>query len=144
MGDRKRGTEVSKFIKKNFTKISTVISVADGNFILAKEICNSYNVTVYDPKIRGKKSLKSKINVIGKPFFSCCKEKCDLVVGIHPDEATGEIIDYSIRTRTPCLVVPCCVVGKYANSMKRESWIKFLKNKLVQNYLTVSTPIKTV
>ncbi|CAE8719908.1 unnamed protein product, partial [Polarella glacialis] len=34
---------------------------------------------------------------------------CSAVVGIHPDQAAGHIVEFAVATRKPFLVVPCCV-----------------------------------
>ena len=38
--------------------------------------------------------------------------KVKLVIGFHPDEATEPTVNFSIKTSTPCCIVPCCVFGK--------------------------------
>ena len=38
--------------------------------------------------------------------------KVKLVIGFHPDEATEPAVNFSIKTSTPCCIVPCCVFGK--------------------------------
>ena len=54
------------------------------------------------------------------------------------DEATGEIVDYAICTKTPCLIVPCCMIGRYSSECKNKGrWVKFLANKLIQKGFTV-------
>jgi 2-polyprenyl-3-methyl-5-hydroxy-6-metoxy-1,4-benzoquinol methylase len=35
--------------------------------------------------------------------------KVKLVIGFHSDEATEPIVDWAIRSSTPCCIVPCCV-----------------------------------
>lgn len=40
---------------------------------------------------------------------SGCGSLPSLVLGMHPDEATDNIVDYAIRERIPFAVVPCCV-----------------------------------
>ena len=38
--------------------------------------------------------------------------EASLVVGMHPDEATEDIVDAAIAARTPFAVVPCCVFSR--------------------------------
>ena len=33
----------------------------------------------------------------------------DLIIGLHPDQATEPIVDAALQTRMPFAVVPCCV-----------------------------------
>ena len=37
---------------------------------------------------------------------------CSAVVALHPDEATGAIVEWAVRARKPFLVVPCCVFSR--------------------------------
>ena len=37
---------------------------------------------------------------------------CSAVVGLHPDEATGAVVEWAVRARKPFLVVPCCVFSR--------------------------------
>jgi hypothetical protein len=36
-------------------------------------------------------------------------ENCSLVVGMHPDQATGAIVEFALHAKKPFAVVPCCV-----------------------------------
>lgn len=35
--------------------------------------------------------------------------RCHLVVGLHPDQAAGEIIEFALSMGIPYCIVPCCV-----------------------------------
>ena len=35
--------------------------------------------------------------------------RCHLVVGLHPDQAAGDIIDFAMAMGVPYCIVPCCV-----------------------------------
>ena len=37
---------------------------------------------------------------------------CSAVVALHPDEATGAIVDFCVRARKPFVIVPCCVFAR--------------------------------
>lgn len=37
---------------------------------------------------------------------------CSAIVALHPDEATGDIVDFAVKHRLPFLVVPCCVFSR--------------------------------
>ena len=126
MGDTRRGIVMAEYIKRHFPRINKIISVADGNLILSNELCHNYTVSVYDPKIRNRNKF---INIHKGLFLANNSELCDLVVGIHPDGATGEIVDYSIKNRINGIIVPCCIIGKYANECNN-NWAQLLANKL--------------
>jgi hypothetical protein len=36
-------------------------------------------------------------------------QRCHLIVGFHPDQAAGDIVDYALATNIPYCIVPCCV-----------------------------------
>ncbi|CEM36797.1 unnamed protein product [Vitrella brassicaformis CCMP3155] len=38
-------------------------------------------------------------------------ERCSVIVGMHPDEATGILVDMAVRFGKPFAVLPCCVFG---------------------------------
>ena len=37
---------------------------------------------------------------------------CSVVLGLHPDQATGDIVDYALEAEKPFAVVPCCTFHK--------------------------------
>ena len=37
---------------------------------------------------------------------------CSAVVALHPDEATGEIVQFAIENKKLFIVVPCCVFSR--------------------------------
>jgi hypothetical protein len=37
---------------------------------------------------------------------------CSFVVGLHPDQATGAIVEFAVKHKKPFLVVPCCVFSR--------------------------------
>ena len=39
-------------------------------------------------------------------------EECGVLVGLHPDQATGAIVEAAIHHRRPFAVVPCCVFAR--------------------------------
>lgn len=39
-------------------------------------------------------------------------QSCSAIVALHPDEATDAIVDVAIKTRTPFVIVPCCVFSR--------------------------------
>mmetsp|Transcript_34180 Transcript_34180/g.50054 ORF Transcript_34180/g.50054 Transcript_34180/m.50054 type:complete len:390 (+) Transcript_34180:109-1278(+) len=53
---------------------------------------------------------------------------CAAIIALHPDEATGTIVDYAIEHRIPFVVVPCCVFSRlFPNRYKP---IVFRKGKM--------------
>lgn len=39
-------------------------------------------------------------------------QNCSAIVSLHPDEATGDIVDFAVEHRIPFLIVPCCVFSR--------------------------------
>lgn len=134
MGDKIRGKIFGQYIKKTFPRVKRLISVADGNLVLSREIYRDYEITIYDPDMRNHRlDIRPFAKLRGKKFTADCPYKCDLIVGLHPDQATAEILDYAIRTQTPCIIVPCCLVGRYSSECSNKArWVKFLANKFIQ------------
>eukprot|EP01130_Rhizamoeba_saxonica_P000231 TRINITY_DN10219_c0_g1_i1.p2 TRINITY_DN10219_c0_g1~~TRINITY_DN10219_c0_g1_i1.p2 ORF type:complete len:132 (-),score=17.29 TRINITY_DN10219_c0_g1_i1:14-409(-) len=55
-----------------------------------------------------------------------------LVVGLHPDEATEEIVDYGLNNNISFAVVPCCVFpdlfsDRYVNDTPVRTYPQFLE-----------------
>lgn len=133
MGDTKRGIEFAKFIKRNYpkNKFKTVIIPADGNLVTANELASHFDsIVVIDPKPR-KRPKSPNIKLRGGLFFSDSDIEADLILGMHPDEATGEIIEYSKINRVPFAIVPCCALGKFSPRKTTYSgWLNILKQRI--------------
>lgn len=43
------------------------------------------------------------------PALAEAKARCDVVVGMHPDQATEPIVDFALAAGKPFAIVPCCV-----------------------------------
>lgn len=126
MGDTNRNISFAAFIVKQFPNVKSVLVVADGEGELSKEIANyGLAVRVIEAKPRMK---KSHVNVkYTKGWFtSDTKIDEDLIVGMHPDEATGEILLGAKKQNKSYAVVPCCSVGRYAENIEYTDWIKKL------------------
>jgi len=141
MGDVFRNKKFGKFICEKYPKEMhpSVFVVADGNFELSK-ILNTYgyDVTAFEPKPRRKNmSIRFKREVkIRRMFFerSMKMPEPHLIVGMHPDEATVEILLYAAQRKIPYAVVPCCVKGdrRYTATVKNyKHWLDVLK-RIVQ------------
>jgi hypothetical protein len=136
MGDSRRFEVFSKnvFYKYNPKKFKRLLVVADGNLELSKCFVRyGYSVTVVEPKPRLKsvsKTFLTKIKLIKKWFVRDDGFKdSDLIVGMHPDEATIEILAWANKNNKPFCVVPCCIMGdsRYTvNCHKHRDWIERL------------------
>mmetsp|Transcript_35048 Transcript_35048/g.88544 ORF Transcript_35048/g.88544 Transcript_35048/m.88544 type:complete len:171 (-) Transcript_35048:209-721(-) len=57
-------------------------------------------------------------------------EGCSVVVGMHPDEATEDLVDEALKMQKPFAVVPCCVFykthpGREVDGQQVRSWEQF-------------------
>ena len=39
-------------------------------------------------------------------------QNCKAIVALHPDEATGSIVEQAVENEIPFVVVPCCVFSR--------------------------------
>jgi len=108
MGDSRRFDVFAKWIKKNFPNVENIADVAGGKGYLSLALKEQgFNVVCYEPKKR--RENVSRINVKRRLFNDKVKEDFDLLVGMHPDEATDVIITEAVKREIPFAVVPCCV-----------------------------------
>ena len=114
MGDSHRFRILADLISRNF-KPCKVADVAGGggmlSFMLAQK---GFDCTVIDPRktdLPKEYRLKTRRGQKGftrqRKLFSCNDiDEYDLIVGLHPDEATKEIC--LSAKKKPCIIVPCC------------------------------------
>lgn len=133
MGDSRRFIETSKFIQRNYHSNLNILDVAGGSGELSKILSSlGYHTTIIDPKLTISKMdcRKYKIQTIKKLFdMSFDISEYDVIVGLHPDEATEIIIKRCTSFKKPFVVIPCCVIPQFSNSkFNSNSWISHLKH----------------
>lgn len=110
MGDRRRFDLFATAISAQFYDRSlTIADVASGKGYLRHALMeHGYaNITSWD---------KRPANSKGRPgrryghFIWDKAPSYDLVLGMHPDGATDQIIRYAIEYRVPFVVCPCCII----------------------------------
>ena len=113
---------VDKFGLENIKK-GFVLDIAGGKGLISYFLTTKFDIKckIVDP--RGatlpkskRKDLKKKkivIEEIRKMFtLDTCDELingCSLIIGMHPDEATVDIVDVALAKKINFAVVPCCV-----------------------------------
>ena len=145
------------FISENFEdkNIKNIADVAGGKgdlaFQLIAELKMVEKVLIVDPKARilrkkwQKKLLtkrkidENRIEMIEKLFNDETFEEIDLskvtlITGMHPDEATEEIVDQGLKRKIPFAIVPCCVFTREFSQTRSEirtyeQFIDYLKEK---------------
>ena len=104
-GDEARFEEVAAFVYDRFGhSVRYIADVAGGQGLLSRILNKKYNydAEVIDPRhyqLVGVKNRECEYRSEMAGFY-------DLIVGLHPDEATRDVVE-SAKTR-PVLVVPCC------------------------------------
>ena len=137
MGDENRHIEFARFVHRRFPKIERVLVIADGKGGLARKLANKgYRCRVIEnsPRFDGKQHPLIQYE---KGFFNAEQNDvgdAQLIVGMHPDEGTGEIILASQKYKIPFAVVPCCALGRYSDGIGFLQYVKWIKKlKLISN-----------
>lgn len=150
MGDSSRNLEFSKFIRRNFPlkRFPSVCCVADGKMELSLKLAqHGYRVVCVEPKPRktakfGAGKFRSKLSVKSCYFNENSLVDESLIVGMHPDGATIEIVLAANRNKIPFAVVPCCIVGKFSKSVQdSRSWVKLIQSLSKKPTLTTALKI---
>lgn len=131
MGDSRRFDVFADFIQNNFQYCNRIADIAGGKGYLQTALRDrGYNVITFD-KRKGRKNRPGKFEFQYRYFDSTVKEDFDLMVGMHPDEATDVIIVEAAKRSIPFAIVPCCVMPNkiaYWGDHNYNDWIKHLKN----------------
>lgn len=112
MADNQRNRIFAAFLEKQLVhQPSNILDVAcgDGRLTVAlSQVFPLANVIGVDPKPRGN---KRRIRFLRGKFPERVKIRAyDLIVGMHPDEATWAIVQESCKHRITFAVVPCCLL----------------------------------
>lgn len=145
MGDSCRGQLFAQFILKQFPQAKTILVVADGKGQVARKLANKKRrVVVVEQCPRWEGRQHKDVRYIAGTFTPDykCPEPVSLVVGMHPDEATGEIIKYALKHNLPFAVCPCCRKGRHAVGVgSHQEWLTKLRS-LAVGYDTWETQLK--
>ncbi len=104
-GDPKRFEAVAAFIFGRFGgSVRYIADVAGGQGLLAQALQKRYGYVaeVIDPRGNVIKGLQSRACA----YTSSMADYYDLIVGLHPDEATRAVVESTLVR--PTLVLPCC------------------------------------
>jgi hypothetical protein len=139
MGDKKRNRIFTEFIRHTFSNHDRVADVAGGNGELGFLLQNELNreVTVVDPGVRPfpkwirdyldesnqgtlePRRLKTRVDEVDFKQFN-------LIVAMHPDEATEPAIRAAISFGIDFAVVPCCPFPLEGKKQFGKEWIRYL------------------
>jgi hypothetical protein len=124
-GDPLRFEVVAEFVVQTFgRRIKTIADVAGGKGMLSRILAKkyNYNVTVVDPRGFTLVGVKS----IPAPYSSDMATTFDLVIGLHPDEATRPIAESAMTTNT--LLIPCCNFWDSTKKLGRDALLKEIED----------------
>ena len=107
----------ASWIARTYPHVETIMDVAGGNGLLSHGLLNlGYKVILVDPDPRCQ-----HVHIIPKPLYGdgsdlletyCDLRSVDLIVGMHPDQATEPIVETAEKLGVPFCMVPCCVFPK--------------------------------
>ena len=114
MGDSKRFDLFAKLIQRNFppSRYHKIADIAGGKGYLQPALRPmGYDVTTYDkPRSKhSKRNIPNRFQYNYQLFTDKIKTDFDILVGMHPDEATDIIIVQAAKRKIPFVVCPCCV-----------------------------------
>lgn len=129
MGDPRRGELFAAFIHRQFPTAQRVLCVADGNFVTARPLIRYVTrVDVFDPWMRAKNSSRG---IVGhKQCFTAQTRgiRTHVVIGMHPDAATGEALLYALTHHLPFALCPCCIKGILSEGItSKRGWFTRLR-----------------
>ena len=110
MGAPSRFRLFADMIADRFATETEIADVASGGGQLQAELRlrGFPNVTSWDRRPRNAKTRRGYI--YGHFDYRSAPRKYGLVVGMHPDGATDQIVAYAAKHRCPFVVCPCCVI----------------------------------
>jgi len=92
---------------------------------------------------RGGDQVRSLFNAEFQKKHLDLWKSVDLVVGLHPDQATDAIVDLSLESGTPFACVPCCVFPTlYSHRLLRDGTAVRSLEQLIQYLMEKSPDIK--
>ncbi|MBN1936107.1 MAG: hypothetical protein JW934_15670 [Anaerolineae bacterium] len=104
-GDPQRFEALAEFINARYgNRITYIADVAGGQGMLARLLNKKYNYNceVVDPRgwtLKGVPNRQETFSADLAPFY-------DLIVGLHPDEATHAVAEAALLR--PAILIPCC------------------------------------
>jgi len=124
-GDDKRFEEVANFVYKRYgNTIKYIADVAGGQGLLTKILNKKYNYEseVIDPRQYQVKGISNRQSEYSKNMA----DYYDLIIGLHPDEATRDVVESAHKT--PVLIVPCCNFWDRENKLGSKELVSAICN----------------
>lgn len=153
--ERRRFHVFAQFIHETFPDAKNVADVAGGVGILSYYLyelghrptiidCRLTRLTNYYRRRLRKRSLREgrdiQIRRLIKPVQEADLQEFDLVLALHPDQATEPAVRAAIKHGKSFAVVPCCVFPIDGVKRSREEWLKHLSS-LAPDVATATLPM---
>ncbi len=141
MGDRARAEVFASFIWKTFPEAVSIADVAGGHGDLSYWLAiGGREPTIIDPRaarfpkwiqrdLRKRRLRGERTNPIRRVVASVEDVELgefDLVVALHPDQATEPTILGCLASGVDFAIVPCCVFPLDQTRYTREGWVSYL------------------
>jgi hypothetical protein len=132
-GAPERFEVVARFIYERFgRKTKYVADVAGGQGMLTRILRKKYNyeAEVVDPRgwtLVGVPNRKEEYSSVMADFY-------DLIVGLHPDQATRAVAE-SAKVR-PTILIPCCNFWDNTKKLGREGLLSEIEKYYTENGIT--------
>lgn len=141
MGDSRRFQLFAQAVKRNFPprEYCKVADIAGGkgHLQLALREAGYEDVTTFDLRPRRAKGVTYK-NFLFTPET---KGSFDLLIAMHPDEATDVTIYAAARMNIPFIICPCCIKPTLLpkEAISKRQWIHQLRMYAVKNGFSCET-----
>lgn len=135
-GAEGRFEEVAEFIYNTFGReIKYIADVAGGQGMLSKLLTKRYNYhsEVIDPRgyvLKGVENRQCEYTADMAGYY-------DLVVGLHPDQATRPVVESAFTT--PVLVIPCCNYWDRTRKLGTKALVEEIAKYLDENHILYET-----
>lgn len=129
-GDPIRFEVLAAYIFETFGRgINIIADVAGGKGMLSRILAKKYNYdsVVVDP--RGFPLLG--VANLAQEYMTKDASQYDLVVGLHPDEATRQVAESALVTNT--ILIPCCNFWDQTQKLGRNAMLKEISHFYIAN-----------
>ena len=141
--ERRRFHVFAQFIHETFPEAKSIADVAGGVGILSYYLHKlGHNPTIIDSRLTRltnyyrrrlrKQSLKEGRDIQIKRLVKRVEEidlsAFDLIVALHPDQATEHAVRAAIKHSKSFAIVPCCVLAIDGISRSQEGWTEYLSS----------------
>lgn len=131
MGDTRRFAVVADFVAHNFSPCHAA-DVAGGTGLLAKHLeARGFTCDVIDSRsYHGRKPSR----LVRDRFVASMADQYDLLIGLHPDDATMELCR-AAKSGVPVVIIPCCRMGPGADKEPAGSICHIIRSFLTQEHI---------